>query len=370
MPSPATTTRASPQPHQHRRHDSGSATASVDHLDNQSFLDWPFGPTSENAMTIDPSIAFSWQQPVQSGQHSASLMESGLPPSPYQSHTSGSISDQQPSPQWANPTLTTNDFNLLHASFASPPPIAPIASQTPRACNCTSTTFSALQILHERSSSSTPFDLILHTNKEVLTRISQLLACTVCAAAMDAALALTLAASLAKLLGWYSESIVRRPPASLTPQTLRKLTDAQPSSQQQQKSDTQGTRRAMMQKELSQSSTSSAEGRAPPLAHTPIVLGTYELDSSDDDLVKIHVVLSELRKVDSVLSAFGDRFQKLVTAAGMPKEPGEEVQRVEREGTAAAEGTFYGEVIVFLRRKLRSVVEGLQKEIRMEFADV
>ena len=83
----------------------------------------------------------------------------------------------------------------------------------------------------------------------------------------------------------------------------------------------------------------------------------YRLDGEGENFVKIQVVLSELKKVDLLMERLRDRFVKqtsATTAAGQTEQ----------------ENTFFGDMVAFLRRKLREVVAGLQSDLKMDFGDV
>ena len=83
----------------------------------------------------------------------------------------------------------------------------------------------------------------------------------------------------------------------------------------------------------------------------------YRLDGEGENFVKIQVVLSELKKVDLLMERLRDRLVKqtsATTAAGQTEQ----------------ENTFFGDMVAFLRRKLREVVAGLQSDLKMDFGDV
>ena len=196
------------------------------------------------------------------------------------------------------------------------PPAKPHSSEASTLkCTCSNTAFEVLQTLYDRSiSTQVPFDTILATNKDALVRISKILTCT-CTA--EPTLIMTLAASLTKMMSWY-QSICRMP----TPQ----VSSSQLPTQQ-------------------------------PTA-TPIILGMYRLDGEGENFVKIQVVLNELKKVDLLMERLRDRYVRqpstTTTAAGQTQQ----------------EQSFFGDVIAFLRKKLREVVTGLQRDLKMDFGEV
>ena len=78
---------------------------------------------------------------------------------------------------------------------------------------------------------------------------------------------------------------------------------------------------------------------------TPITLGAYRLDGADEESVKRQVTLNELRKLDGLVARIS-----------------------QTSGHTQQEARFYGDLVLFLRRRLREIVEELQRDLRMEFA--
>lgn len=76
---------------------------------------------------------------------------------------------------------------------------------------------------------------------------------------------------------------------------------------------------------------------------TPITLGAYKLDGAEEEQVKLQVILSEMRKVDGLMAKFQERFCI---------------------GPVKHEARVYGELVTFLRRRLRDIVEGLQRDLQ------
>ncbi|MCJ1453998.1 hypothetical protein MMC28_004348 [Mycoblastus sanguinarius] len=288
---------------------------------NAQLFDWNFDPagtTSDARAAIDmdmgQEITLAWQQTLSSSEND----RAGFPddsrrtssfPTPSTS-TQPSTNEVQP-PHWASqpPSVFADDFTSLQRVL---PPLTDTPSMpnqmptpdatTPPSCTCSATTFEILRTLHDRSSNpSTPFDTVLATNKGIVSRISNILNCT---CTHDPTSIITLAASITKMLSWY-QNICRMP--------------------------------------STQPDTSSSTHP------TPIILGSYRLEGEDEDAVKMQVVLNELRKVDTLMARFGERF---------------------REMRAKQESAFYGDLISFLRKKLREVVGALQRDLKMEFADV
>ena len=133
---------------------------------------------------------------------------------------------------------------------------------------------------------------------------------------------------------------------------------------------------------------SGAGGRTEEsVVRTPIILGVYRLEGEDEDILKTHVVLNELRKVDALMVRFAERFRNMSSSTQPPISPTAAVGKLtgtsggtssledrrrqdgNRGGNSDSEAGFYGDVIVFLRRKLRGLVETLQREVRVELAD-
>ena len=200
---------------------------------------------------------------------------------------------------------------LADASLPPKIPLSEAASPANSYCACSATTFEVLRTLYDRSNShQIPFDTMLATNKDALARVAKVLTCT-CSA--DPTLIMTLAASITKMMSWY-QSVCRMPSVS---------------SQQ-----------------TPSSSASSALGTTHP---TPIIVGVYRLDGEGENFVKMQVVLSELKKLDLLMERLRERFRNTQTEQ---------------------ENTFFGDLISFLRRKLREVVAGLQEDLKMDFGDV
>lgn len=78
----------------------------------------------------------------------------------------------------------------------------------------------------------------------------------------------------------------------------------------------------------------------------PITLGAFRLDGADEKCVKIQVALNELKKVDSLLAR---------------------ICQTSYSSHAQQEARLYGDLMTFLRRKIRDIVDELQRELRMDF---
>ena len=174
----------------------------------------------------------------------------------------------------------------------------------PLNCTCTATTFEVLRTLHDQPLNTT-FDKVLAANKSAINNLSVVLSCP---CSRDATSIMTLAVAITKITSRY-QSIGNHYPYSAT--------------------------------------TTSAVG-SPAMAPlpTPITLGAYRLDSAEEEQIKMQVVLNELRKVDGLLGKFQERF-----GAGPPKH----------------EARIYNELATFLRRKLRDIVEGLQRDLQLGY---
>lgn len=262
-----------------------------------------------------------------------------------------------------------------------------------------------MQSLHDRFC-STPFDAILAANKIALSRLSTILSCPTCTItpSLDSILVMTLAATILKLVAWYE--VAARP--SATSSTISSSASAHPRSD----ADTPlagtttpskpfNTADSPLNYPIGQS-TSEAQGRR----EGPITLGAYTLDTADEAMIKTPLVLSELRKVDTFLLRFGSLFHlsssqtSFINPIKQPQNGSAETEQISGLGTGkrkhnleagegrrreeggegegegegregkVTEADFYPTVVVFLRRKVRAVVERLQREMRDEFADV
>lgn len=80
----------------------------------------------------------------------------------------------------------------------------------------------------------------------------------------------------------------------------------------------------------------------------PITLGAYRLDDADEKCVKIQVALNELRKIDALVVR---------------------MSQSSYSSHAQQEARVYADLTTLLRRKLREIVEDLQRDLRMDFTD-
>ena len=78
----------------------------------------------------------------------------------------------------------------------------------------------------------------------------------------------------------------------------------------------------------------------------PITLGAFRLDDADEKCVKIQVALNELKKVDALLAR---------------------ICQTSYSSHAQQEARLYGDLMTFLRRKIRDIVDELQRDLRMDF---
>lgn len=168
-------------------------------------------------------------------------------------------------------------------------------------CTCATRTFDVLRTLHDQSS-HTSLDKVLSVNKSAVSTISTILSCL---CTRDSTSIITLAVALTKIISRY--------------QSL-----GGPSSQ------SSGT-----------NPTTDALTIAP--SSTPITLGVYKLDGAEEEQVKLQVILSELRKMDGLMARYHERFCL---------------------GPVKHEARVYHELVTFLRRRLRDIVEGLQRDLQ------
>ncbi|KAG7009923.1 hypothetical protein G7Y79_00001g001950 [Physcia stellaris] len=80
----------------------------------------------------------------------------------------------------------------------------------------------------------------------------------------------------------------------------------------------------------------------------PITLGAYRLDDADEKCVKIQVALNELKKIDALVAR---------------------MSQSSYSSHAQQEARVYADLTTLLRRKLRDIVEELQRDVRMDFTD-
>ena len=172
---------------------------------------------------------------------------------------------------------------------------------SPVNCNCATTAFDILRTLHDQSSNSA-FDRVLAANKSALNSVSVILSCP---CRRDSISIMTLAVAITKIMSRYQS--ISNP---CTKSVIGIDLDDSPA--------------------------------VAPLA-TPITLGAYKLDSAEEEQIKKQVILSELRKVDGLMAKFQEKFCI---------------------GPIKHEARIYSELTTFLRRRLRDIVEGLQRDLQ------
>lgn len=211
---------------------------------------------------------------------------------------------QQPAPQplFSEEHLLLQDpLPQLYFSPTQDPVAAARSLPATDNCTCATTTFDILKTLHDQLS-HTSFDKVLSVNKAAVSTISTVLSCP---CTRDSTSIMTLAVALTKIMSRYQAI-------------------GGPSAQ------SSGT-----------SFTTDTFTIAP--SPTPITLGAYKLDGAEEEQVKLQVILSELRKVDGLVSRFQDRFCI---------------------GPVKHEARVYNELVLLLRRRLRDIVEGLQRDLQ------
>lgn len=204
-------------------------------------------------------------------------------------------------------SLISNELMLLHDDlpqlyFPQLQDLPHLPENSPHLnCNCSTNTFDILRTLHEQSS-NTAFDRVLAANKSALNSVSVILTCP---CRRDSTSIMTLAVAITKIMSRY-QSIGHPYAKSVT-------------------------------------ATDAVESPATTPLATPITLGAYRLDSAEGEQIKKQVILSELRKVDGLLVKFQERFCT---------------------GPTKHEARICSELATFLRRRLRDIVEGLQRDLQ------
>lgn len=174
------------------------------------------------------------------------------------------------------------------------PDILPTIANTPYpSCTCTTRTHKILSGLHISTAQALTFPQILSTNSTAVTEISHLLSCS---CSLDFPSILLLATIMSKILSSY------------------------------------------------QSIASSSPSATPSASNdTTIIVGGFTLETGvDESHIRMQVVLSELKKVEGLLSRFQERFCN----AG-------------RKG----EQRIYLELSIYMRRTLRNIVDGVQRDL-------
>ena len=209
---------------------------------------------------------------------------------------------QQPQPFLSSePMLLQDEFTDLYFPQLPEPTTVPSHLSSSETCLCGNTTFDILRSLHDQAS-NIAFDKILAANKSAVNTITTLLSCP---CTRDSTSIMTLAVALTKIMSLY-QSIGR---SSF----------------------------------LAFAANSNPDAHAASLLPTPITLGAYQVDRAEEEQIKLQVVLNDLRKVDSIMAKFQKRFCV---------------------GPVRHETRVYGELVTFLRRRLRDIQEGLQKDLQ------
>lgn len=213
-----------------------------------------------------------------------------------------SVQHQPPQPMFSEEHMLLQD-PLPQLYFPSPRDPVAAAGSLPAAdtCACTTAPFDILRTLHDQSS-HTSFDKVLSINKSAVSTISTILSCP---CARDSTSIMTLVVALTKIMSRY-QSI------------------GGPASQ-------------------SSGGTQTPDALTFSPSPTPITLGAYRLDGAEEEQVKLQVILSELRKVDSLMPRFQERFCI---------------------GPVKQEARMYHELVSFLLRQLKDTVEGLQRDLQ------
>lgn len=285
-----------------------TAGTSAFNLEDEISMMWPGSLSvtdSENGGFVDDS---SRDSNLSSPSNSLPTPASDYPDTPQPSSAGlgrlgNSVVQQQPLPPL---------FSDEHMLLPDPPPqlfFSPTQDPVADAgslpstdhCTCATATFDVLRTLHDQSS-HTSLDKVLSVNKSAVSTISTILSCL---CARDSTSIITLAVALTKIISRYQSLGGPSSQSSSTNPTTNALTIA-PSS-------------------------------------TPITLGAYKLDGAEEEQVKLQVVLSELRKMDSLMARYQERFCL---------------------GPVKHEARVYHELVTFLRRRLRDIVEGLQRDLQ------
>ena len=198
--------------------------------------------------------------------------------------------------------LPTSNFAVFQSKSAQPAPATQSSVQpdflpsinkfSDPSCTCISSTFGILFNLHTSTVYPLTFPRVLSANSTAIADISHIFSCS---CSLDSPSILLLAAVMIKILSSYRD-IASSPPST-----------------------------------------------TPSANNTTITMGGYTLETGvDENHIKMHIVLSELKKVEGLLSGFQDRFCK-----------------TGRKG----EQRICADLDMYMRRRLRDIVEAVQRDL-------
>ena len=299
------------------------------------------------------------------------------------------------SPQTISPQLThrihSAQRHIIDPSLSSIPKVVHPAQSTvispPRdtlsaasPCHCTQK-LSALLPQLLPAPNSLPFDTILSQNKSTLKSLSSLIPCP---EPSEATFIFILAAVVTKILDRYAAA----------PQLSHISSGSADPTNSASKLDLNDHRNPHAGIRPTTEPTNASPNSTPRLK-------LDFLEHEDEDRLKTHIVLNELRKVDSLLIGFADRFKRASSSTSpshssfssssgviIPSRDPESTFGEQSNSTTGhnlhrpgiptdASGSpvassyppaFFTETITVLRKQLRALVEQLQREVRIEFA--
>ena len=195
-----------------------------------------------------------------------------------------------PQPSTAQPLPTNN--------HPPPPPSHPPTTRNgdragPQTCDCFAACLSVLQSLHNHSAllSSTsphgipPFDIVLTINRDAMETCSTMLSCAHCVSKSGRSIStMMLATIFGKVMSLYRAACFLRFAPS----------GSNPSSSSSNNSS-------------SSSSSSSTTGMMHATAQ--LAFGAYTVTGENRQLLELEILLLELRKVESILGAYAERFR-------------------------------------------------------------
>ncbi|KAF2276084.1 uncharacterized protein EI97DRAFT_48096 [Westerdykella ornata] len=195
-----------------------------------------------------------------------------------------------PSPQFfpspdrhSIPTFSPDKMALTSPMIPAPLPTPPASASMPKH-DCTQFAFQTLNSLHPPPSEPThgdfngatgalpTLDTVLSTTKAAVDKLFVLLGC---ACSTNPHFSTTIAFTIMKVLAWYQAIAVMNHPGA----------------------------------ESSINTTMEA------FTHTPTSAGDYSREGDDEDTIRTHHVLGELRKIEKLIDRFQDRYCKAASAS-------------------------------------------------------
>lgn len=202
------------------------------------------------------------------------------------------------------------------------------------------------------SSSSTAFDKALTENKAIIELCNSIFSCSNQSHVNDTIFMLTLIALITQLITIYDNP---HPEYSTSPTTMTNLANTNASIPDDPTTDSSSATSSTPSNHSSTSTPPSQfSGSSGGHQHVRLSLGTYQLDQRDEQILKADLLRIELGKIDALIESFERRFCPSDDCWGGKRRDGRE-----------REGKPFGEVLTYLRRRLRTSREMLRSRVMM-----